>query len=1126
MKPDQRNRPTSSYSLLLAALTSAGLALPAPALAQVELATSPLATSTTTVVKPNLMFVLDDSGSMDWDYLPDTAKNFAGNYGYNTAQCNGNYYNPAVTYDPPIDSRGNPLNATATTFTAAYNDGYATGAGTTNLSTGFTGGSGSGASGISLPAGPAFYYTYTGSQTSNAAKNYYNTSSTFYLECNSAIGSTPGSGVFTKNRLATVPTTTITILGAAAGGASLTVTGVSGSSRGEVDNLAVNLSPAKEIMAARAKNSSSSNTNAALAAKIAAQINACTLAITGNCQVAGYSAVVGGAGLNVVTISGPAPSATTVLASNIFNATIGSYTAFAAATPSQVDSVTVNGITITSGATATATTPSALATLLAAKITLASYSATAAGAVVTITGPSSASLFTPVVAISGTIPLMTAVTDAFPESTPAKLQNFANWYSYYSNRMLMMKTGAGLAFAQVNDKYRVGFITMNNNVSPGIIEVAPFVGHTTTAPCAAGSNACQRDKWYNALYAANPANSTPLREILSRVGQYYAHKFGDITKYTASITVSGTVATTIDDITVGGVSIMDNTSVSAATSSQVAKNIADQINAMQVTDYGARASGSVVTITGPASANAQTPVIVGKSPSSGGMTIVPTIFTSTTTTAQLNGITPADPIEYSCQQNFTLLSTDGYWNGPNTYDLANNPVGQQDGTAPRPFADGAQAATTYLNSYTRNTYGREGSAGPCASGRPETITPQTGTCSTTVSGGSCSPASWVNGTTSRVSPLTCISSGSIPPNTAAVLTGTVTTTGAVGGSSDSLADVAQYYYQTDLRTPLLGNCTGALGASAATVCTNDVFISANDNNLQQHMTTFTLGLGVRGRMVYSPSYLTDTTGDFVSVKLGSTASASVCTWQTAGTVCNWPIPTSGSIETTDDLWHAAVNGRGAYFSATDPESLATGISNALTSISSKLGAAAAAATSTLNPVSGNNFAYVASYTTQAWTGNLESRGINTITGVVNENAEWALETISAGTCVAPGTIVTDTSGDTTAKFCETPPRRHLRQRRAPRHGLPCPAGGIQGGHHGPQNYVQFQRQPGHQDLQWRHHAHAGRIRFGVREYLQCGRARRDDPVAAGGQHFFGRDLLQGQRDWRQYGQVPARAVGA
>ena len=41
--------------------------------AATDLATAPLVTSSTSSVLPNLMFVLDDSGSMAWDYLPDWA---------------------------------------------------------------------------------------------------------------------------------------------------------------------------------------------------------------------------------------------------------------------------------------------------------------------------------------------------------------------------------------------------------------------------------------------------------------------------------------------------------------------------------------------------------------------------------------------------------------------------------------------------------------------------------------------------------------------------------------------------------------------------------------------------------------------------------------------------------------------------------------------------------------------------------------------------------------------------------------------------------------------------------------------------------------------------------------------
>ena len=81
-----------------------------------------------------------------------------------------------------------------------------------------------------------------------------------------------------------------------------------------------------------------------------------------------------------------------------------------------------------------------------------------------------------------------------------------------------------------------------------------------------------------------------------------------------------------------------------------------------------------------------------------------------------------------------------------------------------------------------------------------------------------------------------------------------------GGSSDSLADVALYYYQTDLRTPALSNC--GTPATTGPLCENNVFMSGLDKNLQQHMNTFTLGLGASGRMTYSSSYLTDTTRGF------------------------------------------------------------------------------------------------------------------------------------------------------------------------------------------------------------------------------------------------------------------------
>jgi type IV pilus assembly protein PilY1 len=94
-----------------------------------------------------------------------------------------------------------------------------------------------------------------------------------------------------------------------------------------------------------------------------------------------------------------------------------------------------------------------------------------------------------------------------------------------------------------------------------------------------------------------------------------------------------------------------------------------------------------------------------------------------------------------------------------------------------------------------------------------------------------------------------------------------------------------------------------------------------------------------------------------------------------------------------------VNGNGIYFSAKSPDQIVTGLTKVLNSITAKLGSGAAAATSTLNPVAGDNFAYVASYTTGSWSGNLEARTINTTTGAVSEAASWCVENIPASATV-------------------------------------------------------------------------------------------------------------------------------
>jgi type IV pilus assembly protein PilY1 len=297
----------------------------------------------------------------------------------------------------------------------------------------------------------------------------------------------------------------------------------------------------------------------------------------------------------------------------------------------------------------------------------------------------------------------------------------------------------------------------------------------------------------------------------------------------------------------------------------------------------------------------------------------------------LNGSTVADPIQYSCQQNFTILSTDGYWNeaNPGGYQLdGTTAIGNQDSAEPRPMLDG-------------------------------------------------------------------------------------------NGTSNTLADVSEYYYANDLRTTALGNCTGSVVPPATTgntLCSsaspdpyNNVPTSGLDGASWQHMTTFTLGLGASGYMQYSPNYVTASSGDFFDVKNGTAANTGICSWQASG-ICNWPIPVSNTQTTIDDLWHTAVNGRGTYFSATNPASLSSGLSSALAGVSARTGSSAAATTSNPNVTSGDNFVFSSTFTTQEWDGELVRQQLDLTTGITSSTIDWAaqssLDTKVAGTGYTTRTIYT------------------------------------------------------------------------------------------------------------------------
>jgi type IV pilus assembly protein PilY1 len=184
-----------------------------------------------------------------------------------------------------------------------------------------------------------------------------------------------------------------------------------------------------------------------------------------------------------------------------------------------------------------------------------------------------------------------------------------------------------------------------------------------------------------------------------------------------------------------------------------------------------------------------------------------------------------------------------------------------------------------------------------------------------------------------------------------------------------------------LRDNAHGNSAGALGID---VTLNNV-PSKNGRPNWQHMVTFTLGLA-DGLMKWQPDYETADNGDFKKI----TSGASGCYFSGAGK-CNWPTVTEASVTSLDDLWHAAVNGGGKFYHAKDSETLINGLAGALAGMSAETAHASAAATSSPNITEQDNLAYITTYETVSWTGQLTAHYVSAQDGTVSDTIQWSAQ---------------------------------------------------------------------------------------------------------------------------------------
>lgn len=459
------------------------LALALPALGAVtDLATAPLETSTATLVKPNILYVLDNSGSMVWDFMPDWAGDYSSAWLVRNSRFNGVYYDPAFTYTPPLKYDGSSYNsmssANSTAWTKVPYDGFGVmstsnipNTGTSNLFTSSSSGSTQDLTGSSYPAQyysfiPGEYCTAANLRTcttQSAATTAYPYPAYLRWCTSSALSNCQATRIESSDAPATYTyprypgisaTTTLTF----SGNNSTSITGIT------VNGVQI-----------LSTSTSSSSTASTVATRVVTAINACTSATTGSCGASGYSASVSsGNNSTVVTITAPAGSGSisyTPTVSKSGNMTV-STTAFAGGTPG-------------------------------------SYVLT------TISSASNAYVYPGTTARASTRTDCAASTCTYAE----EMTNFANWWAYYRTRMQSMKSATSIAFNSLTSSYRLGFMAINDNSST--------VDFLNIADNAAGSGG-QKQLWYSRLSTALPSGSTPLRTALSQAGRYYAAKTSSI----------------------------------------------------------------------------------------------------------------------------------------------------------------------------------------------------------------------------------------------------------------------------------------------------------------------------------------------------------------------------------------------------------------------------------------------------------------------------------------------------------------------------------------------------------------------------------------------------------------------
>jgi len=179
--------------------------------------------------------------------------------------------------------------------------------------------------------------------------------------------------------------------------------------------------------------------------------------------------------------------------------------------------------------------------------------------------------------------------------------------------------------------------------------------------------------------------------------------------------------------------------------------------------------------------------------------------------------------------------------------------------------------------------------------------------------------------------------------------------------ADTLADIAMYYYENDL-FPEVEDGVPVSNADIRGV-PSGVFSDA-DAVMHQHVKTFAIAFGVAPSLDPEVAESADVTESFA-----------------------WPSPTSTTNAKIDDLLHAAINGRGRFLSARDPETVKNAVSAAFSEFSQSV-SSNSAATFNSSSLREGTLLYRGFYDLRNRTGELTANRVSS-TGTVSTEPVWS-----------------------------------------------------------------------------------------------------------------------------------------